>query len=268
MKTALTVLGVTLISEELQELFERFNDGGDGFAYLNCVREVELRTQQAAAAAAATKNSSGTAAAQVLAGLKGFRCEEEAESPLPLQDPETDEIPAASPSGQQEHTYKDAARRAEIVRNFHGMVQKRVKTGGYDLIDAFEKYSRYRTVRPGHVSPMIFRRALEAVGIRMTDEQLAALREIYGGVRGGVEEVNYVDFCAVVDPDNARGTTSAALNRLLKKHVPVPPPRKQGGSSKYFDRQGRVRPYVGAKPRPRSAGFGGGMTMRPIGIAG
>jgi len=188
----------------------------------------------------------GASAARALASLKGWTV--------------PDDLTDAQGLAPAEEVSRD-----KVMRNFHGLVTKQVKGSGYDLADCFRMYAKSQRTRPNQVTISSFEKVLGLLGVRMTDEQFDAVREIYGDPK--TEELNYVDFCSVVDPENARSTTSPALKGLLASHRPRPPPRKQAG--RYFDREGHVRPYLG--PRPSSSGVRGQLRAprsRVIGMTG
>lgn len=256
MKTALTVLGIELRDYELQELLDRFSQDGL-FRYLDFCAAWEETTKSVAQVRQEVSIQDIWTPRETV--QKSAAVSPAAPVAVDLSDD-------ATTQAENESDQAQASPERSILDRLHETVAYNVKSRSLDILGAFDNLARARWAKPGHVTVSQFFRAMHSLGLALAQPDLSVLCSAYCDTELG-NEFNYVDFCSLVDPRTVSAQASKAVRQVIQKLHVEKCQIQSPHNNPYFDRRGKVRPYVG--PRPvRTRGIPQPPKARPLTMSG
>jgi Ca2+-binding EF-hand superfamily protein len=233
-KPVLSVLRIELDDDDFHALAERYSNTEGLFRYREFCREL-AQHDVVLPATPGSLNTPRAATPVVISKTESSR--PHVQTPSPTTGPYID----ARLHDIEMHIRKDVQSRRLMLRN------------------VFQDFDRTRN---GRVTQNQFARIMAMNSIKLSDEDVALLCEIYGdnyrrnGVRDttivNVRDFRYLDFCAAVD---IRAADSMTSSMLTSSQFP--------GPSKYFDRRGRIVPSPVISERAQSVELRGSIYGRP-----
>jgi len=180
-KNGLNTMGLNLSLDDMQDLFNRYKTPENHFCYHDFCMDLDESVRS-----------------QIEKNVAAAGVKEKASLHVPLE-----------PADEK------------ILHKVHAAMARYVKARGLDIMTIFENYKKAGQAPYGHVLVRSFWRAMDDINVKaLAINDLVILCRAYCDTESG-KEFNYLNFCAVVDPNNSRMPGALHKGQYLKRRLPT-----------------------------------------------